>query len=148
MPFLLRLGALKFSEAEILDLLQGAYGDQTVNVRFGNMADPGTYLNRREEEMPLRRFHWGKHFMQVNGAGTSYAAGTVIPAEMARDLGVPFFRCSTLSIFFNEPRMWMGKKGTVTCPCTRTSRTTSRFAYFGCQRMAALSASRLFRIST
>jgi hypothetical protein len=35
MPFLLRLGALKFSEAEILGLLQGAYGDQTVNVRFG-----------------------------------------------------------------------------------------------------------------
>ena len=54
MPFLLRLGAPKFSEAEILGLLQGVYGDQTVNVRFGNMADPGTYLNRREEAMPLR----------------------------------------------------------------------------------------------
>jgi hypothetical protein len=87
-PFLLRLGPLK-SEADILGLLQGAYGDQTVNVRFGNMADPGSYLNRREEEMPLRSFI-GEHFMQVNDAGTAYAAGTVIPVKMARDLGVLF----------------------------------------------------------
>ena len=111
-PFLLRLGALKFSEAEILGLLQGAYGDQTVTVRFGNMADPGSYLNRREEEMPLRSFI-GKHFMRINDAGTAYAAGTVIPVKMARDLGVPFPMFYT-EYFFNEPRMWMGKKRTVT----------------------------------
>ena len=62
------------------------------------MADPGSYLNRREEEMPLRNFI-GEHFMQVNDAGTAYAAGTVIPVEMARDLGGPFSDVSTPSIF-------------------------------------------------
>ena len=103
------------------------------------MADPGTYLNRREEEMPLRNF-LGEHFMQVNDAGTAYAAGTVIPVEMARDLGVPFPMFYP-AYFFNEPRMWMGKKGTVTA-LHKDIPDNFSFAYFGSQRMAPLSARR------
>ena len=59
MPFLLRLGAPKFSEAEILGLLQGFYGDQTVNVRFGNMADPGTLPESPRRSDAPKKFHWG-----------------------------------------------------------------------------------------
>ena len=67
--------------------------------------------------------------MQVNDAGTAYAAGTVIPVEMARDLGVPFPMFYP-EYFFNEPRMWMGKKGTVTA-LHKDIPDNFSFAYFG-----------------
>ena len=92
------------------------------------MADPASYLNRPRRSDAPKKFHWGT-LHSGRRCGTAYAAGTVIPVEMARDLGVPFPMFYP-EYFFNDPRMWMGKKGTVTA-LHKDIPDNFSFAYFG-----------------
>lgn len=112
-PFILRDHRTIYGEAEAIQILLTSLGEQMVNVRFGDMSEPGAYINRRTEDMRLRDF-LERHFLRTElGDDTAYAGNCVVTASFARTLKIDFPAFYSPD-FFVEPRLWLGLAGTAT----------------------------------
>lgn len=130
-PFILKNCFKVLPKQQAIDTLIEKCSSYKINVRFGDMSNPTDYLNRRTADMELSSFIHN-HFLQPNTIEIAYAGSSAVDYNFLEQLGIsyPIFYPD---YFFNQPRIWMGKAGTVT-PLHKDIPDNFAFNYFGTKK--------------
>jgi hypothetical protein len=130
-PFIIHEKPPAFSKSEALHILTNVLGEQSVNVRFGDMSKPEAYINRKTSDMGLREF-LATFFESRPDVQVAYVGSSPVTDEFVQHLKLEFPRFYSRQSF-NVPRLWLGRAGTVT-PLHKDIPDNFVFNYFGTKR--------------
>ncbi len=111
-PFILKNAFNILPKREAISTLMNKCSNQIINVRFGNMSNPTDYINRRTADMDLKSFI-ENHFLQPVSTEIAYAGSSPVDDDFLNALDVKYPKFYPVE-FFNQPRLWFGKAGTIT----------------------------------
>ena len=127
-PFILKNAFTVLPQQDAIQRITDKCGNHKISVRFGDMSNPNNYLNRRTAEIALNDFI-EQHFLQRYTNEIAYAGSSPVDNSFLEALVISYPAFYPES-FFNLPRLWMGKAGTVT-PLHKDIPDNFAFNYFG-----------------
>lgn len=110
-PFILKNMFNVLPKQQAIKMLIEKCGNYKINVRFGDMSKPESYINRRTADMELKTFI-ENHFLQST-TETAYAGSSPVDDNFLNTLKITHPKFYPVD-FFNQPRLWFGKEGTIT----------------------------------
>jgi ribosomal protein L16 Arg81 hydroxylase len=127
-PFILKRSLSLLSQKDVIAALAKDWKELEIEMRSTNLKAALAYMNRTLTKVKLGDYlknYWGSN-------GGYYAGNNPVSDELADRIGLQFPHFYKRS-FFNEPRMWLGPKGSVT-PLHKDIPDNFAVNYFGVKK--------------